>query len=815
MIKKTILLLALLVSVALNLTAAGTWRTLPLFNGTYSDVVETSEKLYFVSNGGLFSYDKKSQEYYSYTYTNKLSDNLVVGLAYDPQHKFVVAAYKSCNLDVIYEDGRVVNLPEIKIATSNQVPEINSINIANGYICIATSFGYVLYDTDTLTVKESRNFNSNVMAVTVWRNHIVINAGYPWDAGATLVAPFNSTHMNLSDFMQLRATTRATRYQVIGDQLYYIYQYGRDYKNGTEFYYTNNIIYRFDNVSLEGTLSATSTEIVAKADYFHWMNYVEGNFTIQTKTQIIEIDTDGNIGSKFTVPTDFRSSLLIGKGDFKNTWVLAKEGIGEFNFSGSTPTMLSDYFRPEGAVCQRVMYITQSADGERTYITNGGKVRVRTCGSNNVEGTKNMQTTDVLEHGELRDVTYYGTLTNGKARSGEGLVREDPLDKSKYYISSRFGGLIVIKDGECEHVFDGTNSPIQQPWGPTVWTFFFDRWNNLVLTNSLNTGVNTSTILVLPYEKLKNPKTVTKSDWKYYNTSHFSDNFAFDFENWVTGTHHSDIMVFTSSRFGAGLLFVDTQGRADWDLSRNIWLNAFTDQDGNKISPPYTIMACEDHDGAIWVATEEGVYAIDDPTQVFDPNMRVNHLKVPRNDGSGFADYLLAGEQVNWISVDPANRKWIATQNSGLYLVSPKGDAILEHFTEENSPLPTNTVNVVEAGTNDNSVVVGTNMGPLVYYSDASPAAESYDDVYAYPNPVRPDYTGWITVTGLMDNSLVKITDAAGNLVSQGTSNGGMYVWDGCNLGGERARAGVYFVMASENTSGSNFATVTKIVVIN
>ena len=105
--------------------------------------------------------------------------------------------------------------------------------------------------------------------------------------------------------------------------------------------------------------------------------------------------------------------------------------------------------------------------------------------------------------------------------------------------------------------------------------------------------------------------------------------------------------------------------------------------------------------------------------------------------------------------------------------------------------------------------------GLVSYSSTSSPAAASYDDVYAYPNPVRPDYTGPVTVTGLMENSLVKIADAAGNVFAQGRSNGGMFVWDGCNSAGERVRSGVYFVFASQNADGSASGAVTKILIIN
>ena len=103
----------------------------------------------------------------------------------------------------------------------------------------------------------------------------------------------------------------------------------------------------------------------------------------------------------------------------------------------------------------------------------------------------------------------------------------------------------------------------------------------------------------------------------------------------------------------------------------------------------------------------------------------------------------------------------------------------------------------------------------FVYSSDASPAAEDYSDIYAYPNPVRPEYSGSITIKGLMDNSLVKIADVQGNVIWNGRSEGGLAVWDGCDAAGNRVRSGVYMVYASQNASGSSSGAVTKIVVIN
>ena len=110
-------------------------------------------------------------------------------------------------------------------------------------------------------------------------------------------------------------------------------------------------------------------------------------------------------------------------------------------------------------------------------------------------------------------------------------------------------------------------------------------------------------------------------------------------------------------------------------------------------------------------------------------------------------------------------------------------------------------------------IFVITDRGVASYRSDVSEVAPDYNNVVVYPNPVRPDYTGWITIQGLMDNSLVKITDVAGNLFNEGYANGGTYLWDGRTASGERVKTGVYLIYASQ--SGGSSGVVAKVMVVN
>ena len=77
---------------------------------------------------------------------------------------------------------------------------------------------------------------------------------------------------------------------------------------------------------------------------------------------------------------------------------------------------------------------------------------------------------------------------------------------------------------------------------------------------------------------------------------------------------------------------------------------------------------------------------------------------------------------------------------------------------------------------------------------------------------MRPDYEVNITVTGLQENSLVKITDTAGNIIYQNFSTGGQLVWNGLTRSGDRLRSGIYLVFASVDNGGEG--VVAKFAVV-
>ena len=240
----------------------------------------------------------------------------------------------------------------------------------------------------------------------------------------------------------------------------------------------------------------------------------------------------------------------------------------------------------------------------------------------------------------------------------------------------------------------------------------------------------------------------------------------------------------------------------------------FVNQDGTRYNINWITCVCEDKEGNIWVGTDMGPFMIQ-KNEVGESSVTFYQVKIPRNDGTDYADYLLSGVSISSIAIDGGNRKWFGSDNAGAFLISADNMQQLQSFTTANSKLISNNVSYITINPTSGEVFFLSDRGLCSYMSDASEPAESMDDdtVYAYPNPVTPDYTGLITVTGLSFDADVKITSSNGALIAEGRSNGGMFTWDGKDKNGKRVASGIYMVITA--TSSGSKGTVCKIAVIN
>lgn len=240
---------------------------------------------------------------------------------------------------------------------------------------------------------------------------------------------------------------------------------------------------------------------------------------------------------------------------------------------------------------------------------------------------------------------------------------------------------------------------------------------------------------------------------------------------------------------------------------------SFVNQDGTTYTLTYTHCVEEDTQGNIWVGTNLGPFMLP-ADQITASSPVFTQVKVPRNDGSNYADYLLSGVDVVCMAIDKANRKWFGTAGNGVYLIDEDNITQLYHFTSDNSKLLSDNIQAVAVDELTGKVYFGTDKG-LCSYNAGKPNTTgemTKDNVYAYPNPVRPDYTGLITITGLTAKAYVKIVTSNGVLVNEGRSSGGNYQWNGTDLKGKRVASGVYMVQVS--TQDGEKGTVCKIAIV-
>jgi len=210
-----------------------------------------------------------------------------------------------------------------------------------------------------------------------------------------------------------------------------------------------------------------------------------------------------------------------------------------------------------------------------------------------------------------------------------------------------------------------------------------------------------------------------------------------------------------------------------------------------------------DRNGELWLGSDQGVTRIVSPGNVFNGGDYDAHPVEIVIDG--FIHSLLSTELITAITVNGNNEKWIGTDKSGVFLMSADGGKELLHFTEADSPLLSNTIQSIKIASNG-EVYFGTSLGIVSYKDYKVESKSTLDSLFIYPNPVRPEYSGPVFISNLVDQSDVKITDVTGALVWQTQAQGGQVIWDGSNLEHRRVNTGVYLVFVS-NSDGSQKKT--------
>lgn len=775
MIKRLVLLVAVMMSLCAGAqNAVGDWLIHTSFVGSNMTAVAEGHKwVYYLAAGNLFRLDKETQENEALSRVNDLSDMSITQMFYNSDKDYLLLVYANSNMDVILSNGSVVNMPEIKNAVMTTGKTINYVTFAPGLIYVAADFGYVVIDDSKFVIKESHNYGTSITSVAQVGDMLVLSTPQSSYYGSA-----SQYHEQLDSFEPVSLTKNdKCRIYPISDSTFYCLT---DWT-----YWIKMTVNNEGKASFKSTpLFEASTTVVQKTRGGYLLNVPALNKYYTTdETGLNPVATEV-VGELCSANPD---------GDGNIVWAAGVNGLHQL---GS-----DSYYLPNALNFGVPFWMTYNKSKDLLYVSSSATNFFFT---NNDGNPTSVNTYDGVK---WNDVT-----PEGVHQQGSYYIEFLPGDPDTYLMSTWRQGLLKVHNNEIVQIYDSTNTPMSKRYVLHPITTI-DRNGNLWVVQTYEIFVNRkSPVMVLPAAKLKQ-NTSSKSDWVMpqidgLNTAEYTKTAIF------ISTHNSnyDIKIFNDGDYQRPIIFWNSNGEVSSSRPQQEIYDRLIDQDGQPFTWTNILCFTEDLNGVVWMGCTEGVVSFN-PAQAFSPDFRVNHIKVPRNDGTGMADYLLNGIQVNDIAVDGANRKWIATQSSGLFLVSADGTQIIKKFNSANSPLASNTVYRVCCNPNSNSVYMTTPDGVYEYFSDSGPAEPTYDNIYAYPNPVRPDYTGDVTITGLMDNSLVKIADASGNVLRQLKSTGGMTTWDCCDQYGNHVKTGVYLVLCSR-ANGSGEGVVTKIAVI-
>ena len=366
-----------------------------------------------------------------------------------------------------------------------------------------------------------------------------------------------------------------------------------------------------------------------------------------------------------------------------------------------------------------------------------------------------------------------------------------PVDNQYIFVGSFTDGVVRLKNGKKDFVFDNTNSPLKRDWGCSAQGLCFDKDGNLWVA----TGYNTQPVLMmLPADKvLENSVT---SDWV------IPDLPAFNFQ--VDGKVNTidDIVIVTSSDYRCGILLYNSS------TGISIHLTSFIDSDLFRFEPDYIYKMFADSRGRLWCLTSYGIFYINDISDFLEsPNSVVIRPKINRDDSTMLADHALKGVDVVDMTEDMLGQLYFATRDEGVYILNNDCSKIIGHFSTDNSSLTTDNIRSILADVLNKTIYVGTVSGLFRIDVEASNSSLNISEIKIYPNPVKPGYNGLVTVDSIVDNTVVKILDTVGNNILSATSTGSKVT-----LNPSQLSAGIYNVLIT--TPDGHSKIIGKLMII-
>ena len=748
--------------------AIGTWKQhLPYKTGTA--VTQIGDEIYCGSlHSTLFSYNRNNGEVIPYSVLNNFSETEVSTLKYNPESAILLIAYENSNIDLL-KDGKVINMPEIKNKIIVGDKTIYDIHFKGDLVYLSCGFGIVVIDLIKEEIKDTYFIGpdaSRIRVNAVSDNNSILVAATElglMKADLSNNALFNFSNWTLFDESDGVLTDEAVEvYSFEGD--FYaaisgiLYQYKEDVGNWKTVYETD--------------LGWDIVDVNAMSDKFLLVERFESidSLGISIKDGRVRV-----LDEKFesSESETYRLNRCTNAIFDENGTIWASD-----NWFGLVKIKDGNIDKITGIGPTNKEVLSMETDNDRFWICPAQISRSWSPKGN---------ATGLFYYNEGRWVQYNFSSDDNTVVRDINDVAVDPNNPDILYLASLGGGLVEFR-ADGYDVFDEKNSSLQPSLGDQtrvrVSGLAFDSEGDLWMSNYL----------------APNPISVktTDGEWQSFssglieNDHYFTEVVVDDFGHKWFVVRNKGVLVMDSGD--------DPLSKSDdeYRLFRNIdFRTGLPSNDANCI--------VQDLDQEIWVGTDDGIAVFYCTGNPFNDNCEFTRpIIVP--EGSEVAVLVLDGVKINSIAIDGANRKWIGT-NNGAFLLSPDSKETILHFTKENSNLLSNIVKDIVVNDDTGEVFFGTTKGVITYQGDAVAGAATHsDNVLIYPNPVYPDYRGNIAFKGLAQDASVKITDVSGKLVYETQSFGGQATWDGMTYEGNRAKAGVYFILSSNELGTDAYA---------
>ncbi|HBE43131.1 MAG TPA: hypothetical protein DDW27_18385 [Bacteroidales bacterium] len=737
--------------------------------GTWSDhlVYSRAEKLavgskeVFASTGSsIIVYNREFNELRKLSRINGLTETGISTIAWSEENNTLVIAYLSTNLDLI-TDNTIYNIPDISRKYIPGKKEINKIRTDGRYAYLAGSFGIVIVD---LIKKEIYD---------TWKPGVIYRTAEVWDITFVNGKIYAATDMGLFYApLSVEGLSYSGNWSRENRLPYPGGNYNAVIFSGNRLY-ANRSGENFDGDSLYVMETTCSLFSHIPGIFNKSADPAPDGFTVASGGSARYFSSSGNLIKTISSYPFGTPDISMAAADNGNIWIADRNsGLLRFkNMNELTVLTLPGPFSNDA--------ISINSTGGKTIICGGG-----------VDASWNNLWSPFSA--SVHENNSWAVITSDVNNDAMRAVF-DPADKNHFFISTWGTGLLEFQNNKLIRNYTDANSQLQNiiPGRPYVRIcgMAFDKKGYLWLTQPEVPG--NIKILKPDGTWIVNPVTIsapTVGDLIITKAGH----------KWILLPRGYGLFVLNDNNTPE--LFGD-------DVHKKMLI---TDSENKVFTSVFSI--AEDLDGNIWIGTDQGPLVYYSPERIFSSDLKAYRIKIPRNDGSGLADYMLGTATITSIAVDGANRKWLGTSGSGAYLLSPDGTVQIESFNESNSPLFSNSITSISIDEISGNVWLATAKGLQSYRGTATTGADKFTNVYAFPNPVREDFQGDLTITGLIRETMISITDISGNLVYKTISDGGQASWNLKTYNGNRVATGVYMIFCA--ASDGSQSSVIKVLVI-